>query len=51
MHNLILLRCVVSEKFYAVISRILVSSLSFCVDSSIILPFLPLQIPGRSLAE
>ena len=27
------------------------SSLRFCVDSSIILPFLPLQIPTRSLAE
>ena len=27
------------------------SLLRFCVDSSIILPFLPLQIPTRSLAE
>ena len=27
------------------------SLLRFCVDSSIILPFLPLQIPTRSFAE
>ena len=27
------------------------SSLRFCVDSSINIPFLPLQIPTRSLAE